>query len=132
MHLTLDDKKSFGRIRDVMNSEEGIRKIPSENDQTTKPFAHPTNCRIDASIERDIFKTELWRFQAKCQVSPTGYIDPEFIQGNFIIFSEDTFGVIFIDLQSLGIFDRVQEPLCNNSNFAEVLQKLPEDILGQY
>ena len=132
MHLTLEDKKSFERIRDVMTSEEGIQKIPSEKDQTAKPFAHPNNCRIDASIERDIFKTELWRFQARCQVSPTGYIDPKFIQGNFIVFSEDTFGVIFIDLQSLGIFDRVQEPLCNNSNFADVLQKLPEDILGQY
>ena len=88
MHLTLDDKNSFERIRDVMSSEERIQKMPSEKDQTVKPFAHPNNCRIDAAIERDIFKTELWRFQARCQVSPTGYIDPKFIDGNFIIFSD--------------------------------------------
>ena len=61
----------------------------------------------------------------------TGYVEPRFIRGNVIIFSENIFGVIFIDLQSLGIFERVTENLyC--THFEDVLQNSPDDVINRY
>ena len=128
--LSSEDKSSFERIKDNMHSQENIQQIPSEKDQISRRFVYPQECQIDGLIDRDVFRRELWRFQARCQPAFTGYAeffaDPRFIDGNLIIFSEDIFGVMFIESQVLSIFERVKESLCD-TQFSNVLQKLPED-----
>ena len=49
------------------------------------------------------------RWKCKCQVSPHGFVRPSMIAGNFVVFTEDIFGVIFIDLRSISLFYRVSE-----------------------
>ena len=104
--------------------------MPSEKDPISRRFVYPQDCQIDGLIDRDVFRREMWRFQARCQPAFTGYAeffaDPRFIDGNLIIFSEDIFGVMFIESQVLSIFERVKESLCD-TQFSNVLQKLPED-----
>ena len=128
--LSSEDKSSFERIKDNMHSQENIQQIPSEKDQISRRFVYPQECQIDGLIDRAVFRRELWRFQARCQPAFTGYAeffaDPRFIDGNLIIFSEDIFGVMFIESQALSIFERVKESLCD-TQFSNVLQKLPED-----
>ena len=128
--LSTEDKSSFERIKDNMHSQENIQQIPSEKDQIDTRFVCPHECQIDGNIHRDVFRREKWRFQARCQPAFTGYAeffaDPRFIDGNLIIFSEDIFGVMYIESQALSIFERVKESLCD-TQFSKVLQKLPED-----
>ena len=130
--LSSEDKSSFERIKDNLHSQDNIQQIPSEKDQISRRFVYPQDCQIDGLIDRDVFRREMWRFQARCQPAFTGYAeffaDPRFIDGNLIIFSEDIFGIMFIESQVLSIFERVKESLCD-TQFSNVLQKLPEDDL---
>merc|ERR1719357_1129339 len=49
------------------------------------------------------------RWSCKCQVAGHGFSHPSFIAGNFVKFSDDMFGVIFLEISSFSIFKRVQE-----------------------
>ena len=130
LSLSPEDKSSFERMKANTYFQENIQQMPSEKDQISRRFVYPQECQIDGSINRDVFRREMWRFQARCQPAFTGYAeffaDPRFIDGNLIIFSEDIFGVMFIESQALSIFERVKESLCD-TQFSNVLQKLPED-----
>ena len=131
MFLRKEEQASFDLIKEYMIENDVLIDTTTKKDPSPRRFNTPFNCRIDASIEREVFQNELWRFQGRCQVAFDGYVEPRFIDGNVVIFSEDIFGVIFIDLQSLGIFERVQEPLYK-AHFIDVLQKTPSDVLGKY
>ena len=137
MFLGDEDQTSFENIVQYMtvNENESETEASSHKELISKfkaqPFKAPYNCRIDSSIDQKLIKTELWRFQARCQIAMTGYVEPRFIRGNVIIFSENIFGVIFIDLQSLGIFERVTENL-NCTHFEDVLQNSPDDVINRY
>ena len=136
--LSPEDKLSFERIKDNMHSQENIHQIPLEKDQISSRFVYPPECQIAGLIDRDVFRKELWRFQARCKNASNEYVeffkDTRFMDGNLIIFSEDIFGVMFIESQVLSIFERVKESLCD-TQFSNVLQKLPEDgfdLIGNY
>jgi hypothetical protein len=45
----------------------------------------------------------------KCQIAGAGYTDPEMIPGNFIMFNENLFAVLFLELNSLSLYVRVKE-----------------------
>ena len=47
------------------------------------------------------------RWACKCQIAGDNYQDPEMSAGNFIMFSNDMFGVIFLELQAMSLFKRV-------------------------
>ena len=49
------------------------------------------------------------RYHSQGTVSPMGYIRPEKIVNHFIVFDEDTFGVLWLGLYSFGLFSRVHE-----------------------
>ena len=54
----------------------------------------------------------------------TGFVGAQLIPGNMIIFSENTFGVIFMNLQCLSIYQRVKENLLG-TQYCEVFHKDP-------
>ena len=128
MALSNQEKGSFDLIKEYMIANAGTDCVPTE-EGTMGPssFNIPHDCRVDAPIKKDVFQSELWRFQAKCQIAWTGFVDPRFIAGNIIIFSKNVFGVIFIDVQSFGIFERKNENLLGTT-YREVLCKDPSDV----
>lgn len=51
------------------------------------------------------------RWSCRCQVAGHGYSQPSFIPGNLVKFSEDSFGVIFLQINSFSIYKRLEEPI---------------------
>lgn len=49
------------------------------------------------------------RFHGFGQVADEGFQDPSFVEGHWIVFNEDLFGFLWISLQALSMFHRVQE-----------------------
>jgi len=49
------------------------------------------------------------RWSCKCQIAGNGFTDPEMIPGNFIMFNENLFAVLFLELNSLSMYVRVKE-----------------------
>ena len=129
MVLKHEEQISFDLIREYMTEN-----AAALNGKSAKPssfprrFNIPYNCRVDATLKRDVFRNEIGRFQSQCQIAFTDYTNPTFIKGNLIIFSENIFGVMFIDLQSLGIFERIVENLLC-TNFMDILPETPTDLL---
>ena len=91
-------------------------------------FLVPTDCRTEDDLDTQTFlkqqktcQVDLWRIEdlctgslqgrwaCKCQVAGTGFQNPKMINGNFIKFSEEIFGVIFLELHSLSLYKRVAE-----------------------
>jgi len=70
------------------------------------PFRLPHDCIERTKVDYRFCKG---RWKCKCQVSPHGFVRPSMIAGNFVVFTEDIFGVIFIDLRSISLFYRVSE-----------------------
>eukprot|EP00092_Neocalanus_flemingeri_P002821 GFUD01003019.1.p1 GENE.GFUD01003019.1~~GFUD01003019.1.p1 ORF type:complete len:392 (-),score=91.25 GFUD01003019.1:223-1398(-) len=48
------------------------------------------------------------RWAAEAQIASQMFQDPQFIQANFVLFSEDEFAVMFLDLNSISTFHRVK------------------------
>ena len=131
MFLTKEEQRSLDLIKSYMAENNTCDDDLTQNKPSLNPFEPPYNCRIEPSLDRDIFQTEMWRFQATCQVAFHGYDNPRFIDGNLIVFSENTFGVIYIDLQCLAVFDRIEEEL-SKTHFSDVMQMSPQHVLGKY
>jgi len=49
------------------------------------------------------------RWSCECQIAGNGYTNPEMILGNFILFNENLFAVLFLDLNSLSLYRRVED-----------------------
>ena len=48
------------------------------------------------------------RWAAKAQIASHMFQDPQFIQANFVLFSQDVFAVMFLDLNTIAMFQRVK------------------------
>ena len=57
------------------------------------------------------YRSHIFRYHSQGTVSPMGYLRPEKIVTHFIIFDENTFGVLWIGLCSFGLYSRVHESL---------------------
>ena len=67
-------------------------------------FVPPANCYGDEAIS---YRSCRGRWLCECQVAGHGFHDPRFIRGNFILFHEDCFAVLFLDIQSISLYRRV-------------------------
>ena len=47
------------------------------------------------------------RWACKCQIAGFNFEDPEMSDGNLIKFSDNIFGVIFLELQAMSLYKRV-------------------------
>ena len=51
------------------------------------------------------------RFMCECQIAGQNFSAPSFINGHWVVFSEDLFAVMFLELRSISFYHRVQENL---------------------
>lgn len=83
-------------------------------DDLAMDFCIPQNFDYD---DEDRFQTSSIRnlksckgyWQCKCQVAHDNFTNPQMIPGYFILFSNDMFAVLFIDLQSFSVFHRIKD-----------------------
>jgi len=47
------------------------------------------------------------RWAAEAQIASHMFQDPQMIEANFVLFSQDEFAVMFLDLNSVSLFHRV-------------------------
>jgi len=72
------------------------------------PFTTPEYCHGTESLPDNLTHCA-GRWKCRCQIAGVGFINEETIPGNFIIFNENLFAVIFLELNSLSLYSRVTE-----------------------
>ncbi|XP_056000497.1 F-box only protein 31-like [Ostrea edulis] len=104
--FTLDEQE---HLRTLEEASQPHTEHPLPDSQ---PFKIPEDC-YDRDIE-DIPKTCSFRCNAKGQISATGYTNPSFSRGHFVVFDENRFGMVWIELHSFSIYARVEDKDINN------------------
>ena len=136
--LSREDQSRISKIRDHMKAEsqqEGKSLPTKETKPNVQPFVLPRECECEYPLDSsDLFLTAQWRFEASCQIASDMFQNPEWIDGNIIIFSEDMFGAIFMaeeqGFNSLTIYHRVQENL-SAVHFEDVFKGLPKTVISK-
>ena len=138
MTLSKEDQLDISQIRKCMKGEsqrEGKTLPTKETEPNVQPFVLPMNVECEYPLgSSDLFRTVKWRFEASCQIASDLYQNPEWIDGNLVIFSEDMFGVIFMaeehGFNSLTIYHRVQENLAS-VHYEDVFKELPRAVISK-
>jgi len=101
MNLSLETQRS---LRLVMEA------TASHSSQTPGPAADRYKFVVpDGVTQRPLitWKECMGRWAAEAQIASHMFRDPKFIPANLIVFSEDQFAVMFLDLKSISMFHRV-------------------------
>jgi len=72
------------------------------------PFQTPEYCHGTESLPDNLTHC-VGRWKCRCQIAGVGFINEEMIPGNFIIFNENLFAVLFLELNSLSLYSKVTE-----------------------
>lgn len=103
MVLNVEQQSSMHTLREIDTPD-----IPEEgkSESRTQPFVVPRNCtnRVSKVPQRCIY-----RFHGQGRIAGHGYHDPSLTPGHFMVFDNNTFGFIWMDLYSLSLFSRVEE-----------------------
>jgi len=96
---------------DMQKTVNGIRS--SMMDKITVPYqenVHQSFCVPFNMIERvPIKKTQcVGRWAAEAQIASHMFQDPQMIEANFVLFNEDEFAVMFLDLNTISMFHRLK------------------------
>ncbi len=110
IRLSADQQESIETLRTLeletiqWNNEEG----PA--DTAPQPFKVPRDCyaRFPETIDTELCRS---RFLCRCQVAGHNHLNPELIHGHLVVFDEDTFCVVFLEIHSASFFRRVEEDL---------------------
>ena len=80
------------------------------DDQPPSEIEFPRDCDFDMddAFSKETFKKSTSRFSCSCQVAEYGFLNPSFINGHLVVFSEDIFLVIFMDIDSISFFHRIK------------------------
>jgi len=54
-----------------------------------------------------------YRYHSQGQIAATGYMNPMFVEGHWVVFDADTFGHVWIFLTSFSLYSRVTELFAN-------------------
>ncbi|KAG1649944.1 F-box only protein 31 [Nymphon striatum] len=107
--LTAEEQET---VLSLMNAT-SVTKVPIDQ-LPSQPFVVPRDC-----VERmSLPKTCKARFRSSGQVAGIGYLNPSFTDGHWIIFNEDLFGYLWLELLLLSAFERVEDR-CDNRNLTE-------------
>ena len=86
-----------------------------------QPFRLPEGChRNKQEYYEEDPKFCLSRFRCVCKVASNLYNRPQWIGGNFVVFDNDFFGVIFIGLRSISYFHRVPSAEISSKSMREL------------
>ena len=128
MTLSNDTQASIKKIQDYMDKSEESSLPTQVTSPSIQPFILPNECECECSLDDNVFHKSVWRFQASCQIASDMYQNPEWIDGNLVIFSDDLFGVIFMaeahGFNSLTIYHRLKEDL-SAVHYDDVFKDLP-------
>lgn len=107
MVLTSEQQSSISVLSDIDTPDLPPNTEPGKLNK--QPFVIPSGVWTEDSFQ--VLKYCIMRFHSQGTVSPMGYHRPERIVNHFIVFDEDTFGVLWLGLYSFGLFSRVLEEL---------------------
>ncbi|KAL4234698.1 F-box only protein 31 [Mactra antiquata] len=119
--ISFDMNKHMKLTRDQQLSLRDLEKISDEPSSETycpydpkKPCSQPFVCSRGAFMHGEVDDNIIpdrciARFHALGTVSPMGYTRPTKIPTHFIVFNENLFGVIWLQLYSFSVFSRVTE-----------------------
>lgn len=105
MVLTAQQQASISSLDAIeVRASDILYSVPT----TPQPFLVPVGCH-----ERflEIPKTCIARYHGLGQVAGHGYTNPSFSRGHWVVFNEDLFGFLWLELLSLSMYHRVKEDL---------------------
>jgi len=70
----------------------------------------PFRTRMDEHTPK--YKQCNYRFIGEGQIAHHNFENPSMISAHIVIFDENNFGVLFLELRSMSLFSRVKENLC--------------------
>jgi len=97
---------------DMQATVRGIRTAMLEQDHVpyTEDLSLDFRVPLDMVEKTPVKRTNCkGRWAAEAQIASHMFQDPQFIQANFILFTEDEFAVMFLDINSISMFHRVKE-----------------------
>nr|XP_037283821.1 F-box only protein 31-like [Rhipicephalus microplus] len=105
MVLTAQQQASISALNaiEVRVSDTRYNKPP-----TPQPFNIPQGCH---ECFYEIPETCIARYHGMGQVAGHGYRNPSYSRGHWVVFNEDLFGFLWLELLSLSMFHRVKEDL---------------------
>ncbi|XP_045193305.2 F-box only protein 31-like [Mercenaria mercenaria] len=108
-HMVLNKDQQEFKLLSVIEADDEETNIPYKPEKMDRqPFVIPSDIMID-NRNAVCPKYCIARFHGKGTVSPMGYRNPTLINIHFIVFSENQFGVLWMDLHSFSMFSRVEE-----------------------
>jgi len=125
--VTGDPNVPFGEITFRLTEDECL-DVPLDCQENTwlleqflmdpQYISYQEGLDLDFQVPRDCFGREdipfkkcKGRWNCECQIARHGFVNPEFIPGNLVLFSDDLFAIHFIDLHTMNIYRRVTEEL---------------------
>ena len=87
-------------------------------------FELPFECKADVDLDRDVFRYEIGRFPAKDAISLALFSAPTFMECTLVVFTEAIFGVIWLDMKSMSVFEKIQEDLTSPNAITKMIDKL--------
>ncbi|XP_064467028.1 F-box only protein 31-like [Ornithodoros turicata] len=105
MTLTAEQQVS---IADLDSIEVVAAEDNHPNLSRSQPFYVPMDCHLRF---QEIPRTCLARYHGLGQVAGHGFTNPSFSRGHWIVFNENLFGFLWLELLSLSVYHRVTESL---------------------
>jgi len=125
--VTGDPNVPFGEVTFRLTEDECLN-VPGESQETAaaleeflmdpQRISYQDGLSLDFQVPLDFtereaipFKKCKGRWNCECQIAGHGFVNPEFIPGNFVLFTDDFFGVLFLELRSISLYRRVTKEL---------------------
>ncbi|XP_065569483.1 F-box only protein 31-like isoform X2 [Artemia franciscana] len=104
MTLTREQQETFDTLEAIPSviSDEPWEEMPSR-----QPFVIPQDCAERS--EELLGNSCIARFHGFGQIAESGYQNPSFTPGHWIIFSEDLFGFMWMSLRCLSLYHRIPD-----------------------
>ncbi|CAH1800568.1 unnamed protein product [Owenia fusiformis] len=104
MQLTLAQQKRLADLQDIDIPDISPQIPPQEI--PPQPFKIPAGCMERA---KDVPSSCIARFHGHGQIAGHAFDNPSTTPGHWIVFNEDSFGFIWMELRSFSIYSRVKE-----------------------
>lgn len=103
MNLDLDAQRTIG---DIERIEPTLSDLDWNELSPHQPYVTPSDCYDTHSQLPNHCRA---RFHGFGQIAGTGFQNPSYVQGHWIVFNEDLFGFLWISLRSISVYHRVKK-----------------------
>jgi len=95
-------------IEDVETIEPALSDLDWNELPLRQPYVTPSHCSVNHFRFPNHCRA---RFHGFGQIAGTGYQNPSYVQGHWIVFNEDLFAFLWINLRSVSVYHRVDKYL---------------------